>query len=358
MSFIPAKNIAQRVYQWKKESQGPISLEIYPTLKCNLDCQFCDTTDRHRPAVNEMSASEWCDIIKEAKDIGVQEVFVLGGGEPFVHVGIMTILQTIKELGLYGILTTNGTLINKERSQQLLDMQWDEIHFSIDGATSMTHDKLRGRRGSFKKTVSTLCRLGQKRNYDLRLAIHTVITNRNYFEIPQVVELAYAVGAQRVDFDDLISYTPEQRQLELSQTQRTELRNIALTGMERAKELKIETTLEQYISKDNRVRGHDSPSTEKNLPKGKGLDGAPCLKPFYHLTLTADGKISPCCVLAGQGSRLFDMQQPSLTKVWHDDAFLQLLRKRMIEHNPIDRCRECSNNILNHESYIRSHFPK
>ena len=94
--------------------------------------------------------------------MGVQEVFVLGGGEHFVHVGIMHILETIKELGLYGILTTNGTLINKERSQQLLDMQWDEIHFSIDGATSSTHDTLRGKRGSFKKTVSTLCRVKRK----------------------------------------------------------------------------------------------------------------------------------------------------------------------------------------------------
>ena len=358
MSFIPAKNIAHRVYQWKRESQGPISLEIYPTLKCNLDCQFCDTTDRHRPAVNEMSASEWCKIIKEAKDIGVQEVFVLGGGEPFVHIGIMDILHTIKDMGLYGILTTNGTLINKERSQQLLEMQWDEIHFSIDGATSLTHDTLRGKRGSFKKTVSTLCRLGQKRNYDLRLAIHTVITNRNYFEIPQIVELAYAVGAQRVDFDDLISYTPEQKKLELSQIQRKELRRLAQVGLKKANELKIETTLDQYLLRDTRIRGKDAPSTEKKSSKGNGLESAPCLKPFYHLTLTADGKISPCCVLAGQGSRLFDMQQPSLKKLWYDDDFLQLLRKRMIDQNPIDRCRECSNNILNHESYIRSHFPK
>ena len=59
--------------------------------------------------------------------------------------------------------------------------------------------------------MSTLCRLGQKKNYNLRLAIHTVLTNKKYIEIPQIIELAYAVGAQRVDFDDLISYTPEQK---------------------------------------------------------------------------------------------------------------------------------------------------
>ena len=135
------------------------------------------------------------------------------------------------------------------------------------------------------------------------------------------------------------------------------MQNIAQIGLERAAELKIETTLEQYLSTNIRIRGQDAPSTITSVSHKNGLDGAPCLKPFYHLTLTADGKISPCCVLAGEGSRLLDMQQVSLKDLWNDDA-LQLLRKRMIDQNPIERCRECSNNILNHETYIRSHFPK
>ena len=128
--------------------------------------------------------------------------------------------------------------------------------------------------------------------------------------------------------------------------------------VKRATELNIETTLEQYLSTNIRIRGQDTPAAIGDLSLKKGLDGAPCLKPFYHLTLTADGKISPCCVLAGEGSRLLDLQQVSLKALWNEDVFLQLLRKRMIEQNPIDRCRECSNNILNHEAYIRSHFPK
>jgi MoaA/NifB/PqqE/SkfB family radical SAM enzyme len=369
MSSIPVENIAQRVYRWKQNPQGPISLEIYPTLKCNLNCQFCDTTDRHRPAVNELSTMEWIEILHQAKYLGIKEVFVLGGGEPFVHVGIMEILYTIKELGFYGIMTTNGTLINKDRSNQLLDMKWDEIHFSIDGATSQTHDTLRGKKGAFKKTVSTLCRLHQKSSYAISLAIHTVVNNKNYHEIPQIVDLAHAVGAQRVDFDDLIAYTPEQRSLILSQNQRQELQVLAQQGLSIAQKYGVATTLAQYTSKNRRLRGKDAPISIGNPIKDSkreysniGLEGAPCLKPFYHLTLAADGTSSPCCVLASQGGsirqNISENKTSSLQHLWYQDPFLQNLRAKMIAHNPIDRCKECSNNILDHEAYIRSHFPQ
>ena len=80
-----------------------------------------------------------------------------------------------------------------------------------------------------------------------------------------------------MDFDDLISYTPEQKRLELSQIQREELQRIAQIGLERAAELKIETTLEQYLSSNIRIRGQDAPSTITPVSHKNGLDGAPCL---------------------------------------------------------------------------------
>ena len=39
------------------------------------------------------------------------------------------------------------------------------------------------------------------------------------------------------------------------------MQKIAQIGLERATELKIETTLEQYLSTNIRIRGQDAPST-------------------------------------------------------------------------------------------------
>ena len=76
--------VAARVAGWLDRDPalpppGPLTLEIYPTLRCNLDCAFCDTTDRHRPPVGEPSDARWLEVIDEAAALGVRRVLVLGG---------------------------------------------------------------------------------------------------------------------------------------------------------------------------------------------------------------------------------------------------------------------------------------
>ena len=80
-------------------------------LRCNLSCSFCDTTYRHQKSEDELSLEEWLLLIDQAVESGVQQFFVLGGGEPFVKKGIIDILQAIKSHNCYGMLTTNGSLI-------------------------------------------------------------------------------------------------------------------------------------------------------------------------------------------------------------------------------------------------------
>ena len=96
-------------------------------MRCNLSCSFCDTTYRHQKSEDELSLEEWISIIDEAVLSGVQQFFVLGGGEPFVKRGILEILRAIKSHNCYGMLTTNASLIDHKASDALIDMRWDEI---------------------------------------------------------------------------------------------------------------------------------------------------------------------------------------------------------------------------------------
>lgn len=198
-----------------------MTLEVYPTLRCNLDCTFCDTTDRHRPPVDELSADRWLEIIDEAHALGVARVFVLGGGEPLARRDVTpALLARVKQHGMEGVLTTNGTLLGPELARQLVETGWDEVHFSVDGPTPAVHDRLRGQRGAFDKTVRAACRLAVwKRRAGLatpRIALHFVMTRENWRTLPDMVRLAHAVGAFRVDFDALIAYTPDQQALRLT----------------------------------------------------------------------------------------------------------------------------------------------
>jgi MoaA/NifB/PqqE/SkfB family radical SAM enzyme len=354
----PATGVAQvaaRVARWAEGPQGPVTLEVYPTLTCNLACTFCDTTDRHRAPVNELSSARWVEIVDEAHALGVQRVFVLGGGEPLVRRDVTpALMRQVKALGMEGILTTNGTLLDAALTDELIDIGWDEIHFSIDGPTPEIHDPLRGMAGAFKKTVRAACRLAvRKRQRGLtkpRIALHFVLTRANWTTLPDMVRLAHSLGAFRIDFDALIAYTPEQQALRLTASEQAAVPEVAARALAVADELGVATTLENMLHPERMDRGSAAPTA----PDVPGLRGAPCLKAWHYLVVQADGKTSPCCVLAGEGGSVRDQPVGAL---WQDDPFLNQVREGMLSKQPMPRCRECSWNILAHEALIRDHLP-
>ena len=84
------------------------------------------------------------------------------------------------------------------------------------------------------------------------------------------------------------------------------------------------------------------------------LAAAPCLKAWHHLTVQADGRVAPCCVLAGEGGSVADRP---LAEVWGVDPFLEAVRAGMRAGRPLPRCAECSANLLSHERAIRARLP-
>ncbi len=331
-----------------------MTLELYPTLRCNLDCSFCDTTDRHQAPVTEMPLARHLALLDEAADLGVQRVFVLGGGEPLMARQVTPpLMQRVKDLGMEGILTTNGTLFPSGFIEQLLDSRWDEIHFSLDGPDPIVHDALRGLDGAFRKTVQNLCRLNvlkQQRGLEHpRLALHFVLTNKNWWTLPEMVRLGRALGVFRIDFDALIAYRPEQQALQLSEQERHQVPAVAAAAQALAERWGIATTLERFSEPESLLRGErDIP-----IPHGEGLKGAPCLKAWHYLVVQADGRTSPCCVLAGEGESIADTP---LEEVWRSGGFLNRVRDGMAQGQPLPRCRECSGNILAHEQVIRGYL--
>ena len=326
-----------------------MTLELYPTLKCNLDCRFCDTTERHQPRQDELPLERHLALLDEAAAMGVKRVFILGGGEPLVARDLTpAIMRRVKELGMEGILTTNGTILPPSLARQILDTQWDEIHVSIDGPTAAIHDGLRGVDGAFHKTVRNLCRLNVLRGAGSspRLALHFVLTNENAHTLSEMVKLGHALGCFRIDFDRLIAYRPEQIALQLTDAQQRALPEEVQRARALADELGIATTLQNLLAR----RGEDGPSVF-----GTGLDNAPCLKAWHYLVVQADGRTSPCCVLAGQGE---SVAEQDLGTLWTHSPFLNRVRDGMLAGQPLARCRECSPNILAHETHIRNELRK
>jgi MoaA/NifB/PqqE/SkfB family radical SAM enzyme len=310
-------------------------------LRCNLSCSFCDTTERHQPARGELPTARWLELIEEAAEMGAKRLMVLGGGEPMISLSTMPLLRRAKSLGLEGMLTTNGTLMPRPVLAELVEIGWDEVHFSVDGAEPDTHDRLRGRSGAFRKTVSAACRLRQLRGDRRapRIALHTVLTRENWREIGSILKLASSLGAFRVDVDALVAYRPEQQELALNESDKEAFQQQLPGWIALAESLSLPTTLPNFLGGRALERGVTAPT----VPTGAGLAAAPCLKAWHHLTIQADGRLSPCCVLAGEGESL---AEGSLAAHWRSSPMLEGVRAGMRRGKLTGRCAECSENIL------------
>ncbi len=337
--------------------RGPWTLELYPTLLCNLSCGFCDSTVRHQRPVGELSAARMLALVEEAAALGARRVMILGGGEPLLAPHTLDVMRRAKSLGLGGMLTTNGTLLGAATAAALVAMDWDEVHVSIDGAIPRTHDRLRGQAGAFVRTVRNVCRLRAARDRagrGPRLSLHTVLTRENVDELPGIVRLAHALGADAVEFDALVAYRPEQQVHVLGPFELALLPERVAEGLAEAARLQVRTTLARLLAPAALERGARPAPTPGVSPAG-GYRNAPCLKAWHHLTISADGRVAPCCVLAGSGGSVADRP---LAEVWESDPFLSKVREGMLAGSPQGRCAECSENLLIHERALLARLPE
>lgn len=353
------QTIAARLRRWDQgETPGPYTMELYPTMTCNIDCVFCDTTYRKGKQTGELTADQYWRILEEAEELGVRRVFILGGGEPLVRKDVTPeLMRRIKAAGIEGHIATNGTLFDEALIQQLLDTEWDEIHFSLDAPDPEVNDYLRGRAGVFEKVAKTLCRinglkhqLGRGPTDAPRMLIHAVVTNKNHRMFADMVKFAGAVGAYRVNFDYLIAYRPEQHALKLDEDEKAEVPAHARAGLIEAERLGIQTTLEHFLDRKTLDRGEMTFSS----PGPKDAAHAPCLNPWYYLVVHPDGKTSPCCVIPGIGDAATDGIKP----VWlgEDGTFFGDLRSSMVDKKMTDLCRNCTVSIISRNDYIREYL--
>lgn len=97
------------------------------TNVCNLRCDFC-IQNRRKPAYMEME--DFRRIIDEIKDVTDHVYFHLLG-EPLLSPGLEGFLRYCEESGLNVNLTTNGTLIKKEKDILLASRSLRKVSFSL-----------------------------------------------------------------------------------------------------------------------------------------------------------------------------------------------------------------------------------
>jgi radical SAM protein with 4Fe4S-binding SPASM domain len=90
--------------------------------------------------------------------------FPQGFGESMLHPQWKEMLAYAKKKGVQPItLITNGTLLNHDKADHILDLKIDSMCFSVDGVTNETYSKVRVK-GNLDKVVANVRNLIAKRN--------------------------------------------------------------------------------------------------------------------------------------------------------------------------------------------------
>lgn len=104
-------------------SINPISIEIHPTDKCNLNCNFCyNHTMRLKGNYSFIKRNDWDYILKTIEsNISLKNVILNGGGEPlkYPREQLDELFYIIKKNNLLLTLLTNGTLLDASVIQSI-----------------------------------------------------------------------------------------------------------------------------------------------------------------------------------------------------------------------------------------------
>lgn len=126
-------------------------LEVTP--RCNLSCIHCGSRCDEHSLVDEVSLDEYKRILTKAReDFGERLFIVLTGGEPLLRRDVCELGSFIRDLGFAWGMTTNGTLIDPETAERLVEAGLLSVSISIDG-TAPTHDAVRRCEGAYEKAM-------------------------------------------------------------------------------------------------------------------------------------------------------------------------------------------------------------
>ncbi|HUC58942.1 MAG TPA: radical SAM protein [Streptosporangiaceae bacterium] len=175
----------------------PEQVQILLTERCNLRCRHCAVPEEDSPATHELDLRSWQLFIRQCVEDGLRSL-VFSGGEALLRADAVKLAAFAHEAGAERTtLVTNGLLFRGDIPGQIAAAQAEHqafgVHVSIDGASPLTHDWMRGQ-GTFRRTMRAIDRLHAAGGRITGL--HTVLHRGNAHEIAGCADLAEHLGAE------------------------------------------------------------------------------------------------------------------------------------------------------------------
>lgn len=182
--------------QWRFLDMGN-RVDIKITFKCNNRCDFCAQGNK-RDTVTQLTPEQVHKDLLDAASKGADMV-TFTGGEPTMHPDLIEFIKFAKANGYKNIqVQTNGRrFLYLDFLEKMREAGVTEISPSLHGACAKTHDGLTHAKGSFMQTVSGIV---NAKKMGMSVITNTVVTTKNYTELPQMAALFSTLGVYQFQF--------------------------------------------------------------------------------------------------------------------------------------------------------------
>ncbi|AEH60583.1 Radical SAM domain protein [Methanosalsum zhilinae DSM 4017] len=196
-----SKKLPPHLLQFSKDKKPVVVWNV--TKRCNLKCLHCYSKSGDSSSEDELNAElnteEGKQLIDDLADFGTP-VILFSGGEPLVRKDLPELVSYARSKGMRAVISTNGTLIDKDMAKVLRDIGLSYVGISLDG-TLKTNDKFRAIPGAFDAAMEGLRNCQRE---GIKVGLRFTINKYNVQDIPAIFDLIEKENIPRICFYHLV----------------------------------------------------------------------------------------------------------------------------------------------------------
>jgi len=297
----------------------PLGLLAELTHRCPLGCPYCSNPLALDAREDELDTATWARVFREAAQLGVLQVH-LSGGEPGARRDLVDVTAGAHAAGLYTNLITSAVGITEKRLGALAEAGLDHVQISIQDSDAQSADHIAGYAGAFARKRALAVEVVR---HKLLLTVNAVVHRANIDRIAEMVDLALALGASRIEIAHVQYYG-------------WALRNRAALMPSREQVQRAAAAVDKL-----RSRHHGRIVIDAVVPDYYARYPKPCVGGWGRrsLNVTPAGKVLPCHAAESiTGLEFWNVRDRSLADIWANSPAFNAFRGTAWMKEPCASC--------------------
>ena len=333
-----SNQLPSHLLQFSKDKKPVIVWNM--TRRCNLKCVHCYAQSEDKDYDNELTHEQSLKMIDDLAEFGVP-VLLFSGGEPLIHPRLVEYAEYAIKKGMRAVISTNGTLITKEKAEILKKVGLSYVGISIDGLEE-THNKFRGVNNAYKKAMEAVknCQAA-----GIKVGLRFTINKRNVDDIPGIFDILEDMNIPRACFYHLV-YSGRGSDIAKEDLTHQETRDTLDLIMKRTKELHDNGKPKEVLTVDNHA---DGPYLYLKLKEEDPERAAEVLELLEMNEGNNSGRGIGCISWDGEvypdqfwrEKSLGNIKEKPFSEIWMDTTNEFLMKMKEKKKHVKGRCAEC-----------------